>query len=94
MVRKTLGAALREGWRRREIMRAVKTHYVYTQRPATVEQIVAMTGRSVAFTQARLSGVEGVEVAAEGVYPEGRSVAACLAVQSTRNRSSERRLAA
>ncbi|MAF29345.1 MAG: hypothetical protein CL819_08970 [Croceicoccus sp.] len=88
-------AALREGWRRREIMRAVKAHYVFTQRPATVEQIVAATGRSVAFTAARLAGVEGVEVTPEGIYPEGRSVAACLAAPATMiPRSSERQLAA
>lgn len=75
---KAMGRALREGWRRREIRQAVAAFYVLNRKAARVEDIAAITGRTVAFTTDRLPAVEGVRITAKGVLPEVASVAGCL----------------
>jgi len=80
---KSMGRALREGWRRREIRQAVGAFFVLNRRAAKVEDIAAITGRSVEFTAARLDAVEGVEITPAGVLPADARVAAVLRAGKT-----------
>lgn len=83
---KSMGRALREGWRRREIRQAVGAFFVVNRRAATIEDIAAITGRSVDFTADRLPAVEGVEITPAGVLPIDARVAAVLVETDHRNR--------